>query len=725
MKYNQFENSNFFGPERLIYAEETPPSRVVPAGASEVQRGRQEGLTGHLDFEEDIPTPLDPLDRPGADDDALAEVVPPAGELATPPETAIRDAQAGLETVRKRVTREIFDNEAEKQKYISDVREVLAENPNKWYEFVKTHQEYNGNWSEWNREFAEQVLGKTGLNQRDQRKCVGALQEILTEDFADPQYGIKFELVEGRRTNGFTYIDGMMGGYTVSVLGAYLTTIYEHKKPEWQRFRATLHADFRTGRRDAEYKKAIDHLERQLEGNFSAVPVARRAPEVQLDETGQATLQQLQSQNASNEAIFAFTQGYNDTLKADVLKAIAADTVPKDSEDPTGIAHSAENWATVHNLLTTEGAEYFSQDYTDAWNAENTRAAEVEEAGTPDIPAETRPETAKLTERARERRLDIQNLPANIQHGDLLRLELFDSLVKPKHRKAGNKRREMIEDDLHYIAYHDPDSGGWHDTINRYCADGSWPRRAYQEYRTAYQDWAAKKQEIDNMTGAYMEPAEEDYIALRDLNQKKGRAFKNLQTAIEEYTRIEQEIYTDAYNDITHEIVSAATEYEFPSDAEINLRSLYNNKKDTNRYNLYLPSVNMALPRTALGISGNTNISIFAPTAFSKYLNLAEVPTKTFKDREAFEESLTPAQKSKLAADFGPRNIDPFDVFNNLIYLNNLDRLANDMYERLDRKGSKSFNVRVEDERQARLSSVTYDQMLAQVAERESAERTA
>ncbi|MBU1018017.1 hypothetical protein KKA33_03235 [Patescibacteria group bacterium] len=179
-----------------------------------------------------------------------------------------QEARKGRETIHRRLERlGVFKNKAERLKYVGKVRDAIEKlKPDQWYKFVKEHQIYNGDYRQWNKDFCE-LLGGSKLSPAVQRKYVAGLQAFLTGRFAEAASPVKFELKEGKRINRFTYVDGMLGGYTVSVLGAYLTSdLYNKKKSEWKRLYATLNPEFTAKQkgRQKTFDKAILHLKSQL-----------------------------------------------------------------------------------------------------------------------------------------------------------------------------------------------------------------------------------------------------------------------------------------------------------------------------------------------------------------------------------------------------------------------------------------------------------------------------
>ncbi|MCK5607246.1 hypothetical protein KAR91_35510, partial [Candidatus Pacearchaeota archaeon] len=132
---------------------------------------------------------------------------------------------------------------------------------------------------------AGQATAEEVKNPKNQRKYVAGLQYFLTDHFSSA--GVSFELNDGKKINKFTYVDGLLGGYTVSVLGAYLTSpLYGKKKEEWTRLEGGLHDDFTKGKsgRKKEFGAAVTHLRGQLDNadytkaGISTVEVKPGAP---------------------------------------------------------------------------------------------------------------------------------------------------------------------------------------------------------------------------------------------------------------------------------------------------------------------------------------------------------------------------------------------------------------------------------------------------------------
>ncbi len=195
-------------------------------------------------------------------------------------------AQQGLEAIHRNLElMGVFKNKAERLKYVGRIREAIETlRPDRLYEFVKTHQKYKGDYRQWNREFCE-LLGEDDLSPAEQRKYVAGLQAFLTGRFTEADPPVVFELREGNRINRFTYVDGMLGGYTVSVLGAYLTSdLYQKRNKEWETPYANLDLEFaKKGRRKKEFGKAIQHLKSQLADEEPAEPQKKSTEEVAED----------------------------------------------------------------------------------------------------------------------------------------------------------------------------------------------------------------------------------------------------------------------------------------------------------------------------------------------------------------------------------------------------------------------------------------------------------
>ncbi len=187
--------------------------------------------------------------------------------------SARKKAKRGKEVIRKRLDRKDILDEEEQAIYVPKIREAIEVfSPDRWYEFVKKHQEYNGNYKDWNKDFcnllveAGQATPEEVKDPKIQRKYVAGLQYFLTDHFSSA--GVSFELNDGKKINKFTYVDGLLGGYTISVLGAYLTSpLYGKKKAEWTRLEGGLHDDFVKGKggRKKEFGDAVGHLRSQLE----------------------------------------------------------------------------------------------------------------------------------------------------------------------------------------------------------------------------------------------------------------------------------------------------------------------------------------------------------------------------------------------------------------------------------------------------------------------------
>jgi len=273
---------NFFFEERFIYDTEKPspkPQRasfyaIDMAGQKPQQPDKKE------DKKEEKPPekPKPPSGPTGKPEEPPAEaVVPPVHEVrerrrkrARKIERVQTQAVQDRDKIFERLVKlGIFKDDAERQKYVDIIKaEIEKLKPEDLLKFVKDHNEYNGDYETWNNEFCT-LLGKKDLDPDEQRKYIAGLQAFLTDEFANAQPPVKFELKDGKRINKFTYVDGFLGGYTVSVLGVYITSDkYKNRDSNWKRdeLYAKLKPEYAEEDEDRKDKfdKALAHLRGQL-----------------------------------------------------------------------------------------------------------------------------------------------------------------------------------------------------------------------------------------------------------------------------------------------------------------------------------------------------------------------------------------------------------------------------------------------------------------------------
>ncbi|MBN1259002.1 hypothetical protein JXA05_04575 [Candidatus Peregrinibacteria bacterium] len=202
---------------------------------------------------------------------ATEEIITP--DKTIPEKKAVQQAKKGLERVNRQLLNEVFDGSdpecdgdklKEKEKYVKKIKEAIEKvDPDKWYQFCLDHMSYAGNFRQWNKDFSANVLGETNTNAKTERKNAAGLQYLLTEAFVSG--GFAFQLREGGKINRFTYVDGMIGGYTVSALRAFLTSrLYAKRKDNWELEYATLSDKVKKQSTRTEFDKAINHLSQLL-----------------------------------------------------------------------------------------------------------------------------------------------------------------------------------------------------------------------------------------------------------------------------------------------------------------------------------------------------------------------------------------------------------------------------------------------------------------------------
>lgn len=215
------------------------------------------------------------------------EVLPPVAETeAETQEEAVEHRAVGptkkaLEKTRERLETQVFQNsesedqeivDARTKKYEKTIRESLEnlENFDRLRKFIESHTAYGANYLAWNSEFCEmlELKGedeKSPPNPVEQRRYVAALQLVLADVFSKQESKDIFDAKRVRK-NPFTYIDGRMGAYTVSVLAAYWNGKYSESKKVTLKFAGLDQKFGEKGDNQKMFNDAIAFLEGQLKG---------------------------------------------------------------------------------------------------------------------------------------------------------------------------------------------------------------------------------------------------------------------------------------------------------------------------------------------------------------------------------------------------------------------------------------------------------------------------
>ena len=176
-----------------------------------------------------------------------------------------------LKKLETRVNRsKIFESEKRKEECIKTISDALEKfSPDKWRKFVVDHQKYSGGFRQWNTDLCT-FLGKAKLSAKQERQYACGLQMCLARKFAKKGFFVELDKKD-KKTNGFTYTEGFLGPYTISVLAGFLNSdLYAKKDPnkEWKDLSFAkldkTHAYGKKTSRQNEFNEAIAHLKEGL-----------------------------------------------------------------------------------------------------------------------------------------------------------------------------------------------------------------------------------------------------------------------------------------------------------------------------------------------------------------------------------------------------------------------------------------------------------------------------
>ena len=137
--------------------------------------------------------------------------------------------------------------------------ENIAEVPklsDRLHAFVLAHREYGtgkNSYRQWNEDFCTTFglpVEKGKDKHKEYKKYVSALQYYLGHHFNEHKAKDVFEVKKGKRANPFVYMDGKMGGYTMSVLGEYWNHKFHPLQKEEKKKDKLKHSDL-----DKNFKK--------------------------------------------------------------------------------------------------------------------------------------------------------------------------------------------------------------------------------------------------------------------------------------------------------------------------------------------------------------------------------------------------------------------------------------------------------------------------------------
>jgi len=216
-------------------------------------------------------------EKPGKEEKEGEEVREEVGkEKKKRPRRTVRE---GVQKTKKRLEEDLFGKD-KLESYTKELKEAIERlGPDKLYEFIKAHNSYSGDYKKWNSDLCKTFGLKLNENEPEEQehmRYAAALQLYLAEYFV--KKGDVFQTLRGKIANPFIYIDGKLGGYTISALAAYWNEKYPEKKKEKGELKyADLEKEYGEQRKNKEiFDEAIAHLQKKL-GQPSG-PVAPGTP---------------------------------------------------------------------------------------------------------------------------------------------------------------------------------------------------------------------------------------------------------------------------------------------------------------------------------------------------------------------------------------------------------------------------------------------------------------
>jgi len=181
------------------------------------------------------------------------------------------DVSKGIENARKRIENQLGKEKL--QPYIDNLKAAIEkkENSEKLHKFIEDRNTFSGNSEEWNKDFCDTFslnLKEDEPEDQDHMRYAAALQIYLAEYFVKQNKGDVFQTLKGKKANPFIFIDGKLGGYTISALAAYWNDKYFNDKSILKKLDyAKLEEEYGNNKKNKEiFGKAIDYLKGQLSG---------------------------------------------------------------------------------------------------------------------------------------------------------------------------------------------------------------------------------------------------------------------------------------------------------------------------------------------------------------------------------------------------------------------------------------------------------------------------
>lgn len=184
-----------------------------------------------------------------------------------------------MDTTKRRVERELFGKETLKG-YVDKVSESIENfDPKSLWGWIEERKVYD-NYRQWNKEFCKDIMGLEikDLTAGEQMKYAAALQIYLADHFFQQKKKDIFQTRRGKKANPYIYIDGKLGGYTMSVFAEYwnnkyFNEDYKQKNPDNVKLghsKLSKRLEGKPGNKKV-YDAALAHLRKQL-GGSEAVP---------------------------------------------------------------------------------------------------------------------------------------------------------------------------------------------------------------------------------------------------------------------------------------------------------------------------------------------------------------------------------------------------------------------------------------------------------------------
>ncbi len=566
-----------------------------------------------------------------------------------------------LDKTRKRIQRELFGRD-KLGPYIDKIKDSIEKmDPDKLRKFIQAHNSYSGDFRTWNKDLFELFsvkLKKGQLARREHARFAAALQIFLADNFKSK--GDVFQAKRGKKANPFIYIDGKLGGYTISVLAAYWNNKYpEKKETSGELAYADLSDDFRNRKRSKKaFDAAIVHLKNKLGGKSAPAEVLAAKDKTKLDNNDLEELRkQLRKNKKQNKAYLVAAKKF---MKENKITSEIGEAWPDDKLDEFRRGY-------FKNLPHDE----FQKVAKDAGVLKKETAAST--------PTPTPPKAPKVLKIVK-----LEELPKDQQKGVAQLLHNAQNLADKKAMDSfgletlAERKSELVEEVQDFYKKRsdkmgaNPEGQTDIDIIDEdYMRPSAWPRKAYDHWVKFYKDLAV-------MDSRFMDPDE-----VEAKKKVVDQAFIDYKESLTHYFKKEEEIAANLHEELQQNILQEFEKYSFPSDIDASTFIYVNSVRLPNQFRKKLERkvpYNLFKPRPKKKNTGQLDAKRLLETYFIK------APLETFKagDYDTFRASIKKEKQTELSHlvkryenRFGSRKIDVIDVFNSLIYLNNIDQFAN------------------------------------------------